>query len=108
MGTCSLQIGPKLEKRANSVACVSNSSSSGASVQTVNKSFSEDHGSTVVTYSKAEESETNHYGVDGATPAEEKRGANTTVVNITDAPSVSTPRPSISSENNILLDPEIL
>ena len=105
---CGLQIGPKLEKRANSVACVSNSSSSGASAQTVNKSLSEDHGSTVVTYSKAEESEASSYGVDGANRAEETRGAHATVVNITDAPSVPTSRPSISSENNILLDPEIL
>merc|ERR1719245_1063558 len=106
-----LQVGPRLEKRANSVACVSNSSLLGASNQTVNKSLSEDHGGAVSGYDKQNEgNEDENYTPVNNEDEEETPAANASAVNVGGASNSSapTPRPSISNENNILLDPEVL
>ena len=107
-GHGSLQVGPRLEKRANSVACVSNSSLLGTSV---NKSLSEDHGSTVTSYEQQNEvQEEQIYAPINSEDEEEVPVANAAAVNVGGGSNSSapTPRPSISNENNILLDPEIL
>jgi hypothetical protein len=107
-----LVVGPRLEKRANSVACVSNSSLLSASGQTVNKSLSEDHNSTVTAYEKQDDTqdEENYTPINNE-DGEEAPAANAAVVNVGGGASdisAPTPRPSISNENNVLLDPEIL
>ena len=107
-----LVVGTRLEKRANSVACVSNSSLLSASGQTVNKSLSEDHNSTVTAYEKQDDThDVENYATVNDEGGEEAPAANAAVVNVGGgAPDTSapTPRPSISNENNVLLDPEIL
>ena len=96
-GFSNLQVGPRLEKRANSVACVSNSSSVTLNpAQTVNKSLSED----VPSYHKQndEMEEESNYATINDGDAEDVPAANATIVNVGGASNSSapTPRPSLS------------
>ena len=88
-GASNLQVGHRLDKRANSVACVSNSSN----------------------YTKENEiNEGENHSLIDIEDVEEIPAANAAVANAGNAANkpAPTPRPSISNENNILLDPEIL